>query len=74
MSMLLAIQFSKLEGLLPLERHLEFVLLANMNMSPSETDDRLLITCLRKFSEHYSTTLILEGRRDYLLFFLLLGG
>lgn len=59
MSMLLAIQFSKLEGLLPLERPLEFAVLANANMSLTETDDRLLITCLRKFSEHYSTTFIL---------------
>lgn len=37
MSTLLAIQFSKLEGLLPLERSLEFAVLANTNMSPSET-------------------------------------
>lgn len=59
MSMLLAIQFSKLEGLLHLERPLELAVLANANMSPTETDDRLLITCLRKFSEHYSTTFIL---------------
>lgn len=37
MSVLLAIQLSKLEGLLPLERLLEFAVLANTNMSPSET-------------------------------------